>query len=52
MEQESYGVSDWEETLRHDDNPDPQSLSLGWWSDAPLWQVKEEPVIEHLSFFT
>lgn len=46
--EESYGVTDWEVTLWHDDNPYPQPLSLGWWSDTPLWQVKGDPVIERL----
>lgn len=44
----SYGVSDWEVTLRHDANPYPQPLALGWWNDMALSLVREEPTIERL----
>ena len=46
--EESYGVSDWEVTLRHDANPYPQPLALGWWNDMSLSLVREEPIVERL----
>ena len=46
--EESYGVDDWEVTLRHDANPYPQPLALGWWNDMALSLVREEPTIERL----
>ena len=46
--EESYGVTDWEVTLRHDENPYPQPLALGWWNDMALSLVREEPTIERL----
>jgi len=44
----SYGISDWEVTIRHDANPYPQPLGLGLWSDFALEFVREEPTVEIL----
>ena len=44
----SYGVSDWEVTLRHDANPYPQPLAVGRWDEIALSLVREEPIIERL----
>lgn len=44
----SYGVTDWEVTLWHDDTPYPQPLALGWWNENALSFVDGEPSVEVL----
>ena len=48
IQEESYGVDDWEVTLWHDANPYPQPLAVGRWDEIALSLVREEPTIEHL----
>ena len=48
IQEESYGVDDWEVTLWHDANPYPQPLAIGRWDEMALSLVRESVSMERL----